>query len=111
MFLSDDERKALMRVGELIDRRGHFDKCVAFQGDKVAILRSLQDKGLISRQHEQYYLTRAGMAELHNARQVAQERIERTRENRHEKRHNWMTTIVGVLLGGFLTWLLSLLVR
>ena len=108
MYLTDDERNALLRVGGTADRRGYFDKNKVFTEHNVLTLRNLQDKGLISREHEQYFLTPAGIEALHNARQSAQNRVEKDSENRKSNKVSLAHVIIGALLTAFFGWLFSL---
>lgn len=109
MFLSDAEREALLRVGQLADRQGRFDKNVAFSEHQVLTLRDLQDKGLVERDQGQYSLTPAGLEELHQARQAAQERIEKEREKYKADKLRFVQAIVIALITVLFGWLFSLL--
>lgn len=99
MFLSCEEKKALLHVGELVDPRGYFDKVIAFSDDNVAILRRLQDKGLVDHEHGQYFLTKAGKEQLDSTQQ-AEEQFAK------QKREHYAGKALDFILGVF-TWLLS----
>ena len=109
MFLSDAERDALLRVGKLTDRQGRFDKNVAFNEHQVLTLRDLQDKGLVAKEHAQYYLTPAGQERLDEVKQAQKCMAERAEEKRHEKNHEWAKGVVLAVVSAIVTVVVSLL--
>ena len=111
MFLSEAEREALLRVGQLTDRQGRFDKNVAFNEHQVLTLRGLQDKGLVQRDQGQYSLTPAGREKLDEIKQAEKRKAERAEEVRREKQHKWVREIVLLLLGAIITGIVTLLTR
>ena len=111
MYLTDDERNALLRVGGTADRRGYFDKNKVFTEHNVLTLRSLQDKGLISREHEQYFLTPAGREVLQQIQQAEKCKSDRAEEIRREKQHKWVREIVLLLLGALITVIVTLITK
>ena len=109
MFLSDAEREALLRVGQLTDRQGRFDKNVAFNEHQVLTLRDLQDKGLVERDQGQYSLTPSGLRELEALQQEKYLEEDRADKIRKEKQYECVREIVLLLLGAITTVIAALI--
>lgn len=99
MYLTNEEKDALLRAGATVDRQGRFDHKASFVDDQVMALRALQDKGLVDHEHGQYFLTKAGKEQLDSTQQ-AEEQLAK------QKRENYAGKALDFMLGVF-TWLLS----
>lgn len=109
MFLSEAEREALLRIGDVAAHDGRFDANKAFQLHQLPVLSSLRRKRLVHHEQGAYSITPAGLRELEALQQEKHLEENRADEIRKEKQYEWVREIVLLLLGAIITMIAALI--